>query len=158
MSQSNKQIGPLQNLFADIEKIIDLMEVKDQNAADAAETEQSRANAELWLLAKVEKDSYVTYKNWWTIGMFQSVMNNVKQIDVKYYMEHPYTVPYKFQDTLLELGRQAFFNEFEETNSYYRMLIGLPAINDTDYIYLSEELKERFLKQMDKECCQELHL
>ena len=120
------------------------MERKDQVSADAAETDQSRANAELWISAKLEKDSYVTYKNWWTVSMFQNVMNNVKQIDVKYYMEHPYTVPYRFQSTLLEEGRKAFFSQFEETNEYYRMLMGLPPVGDTEFIYLSEELQEEF--------------
>ena len=120
------------------------MERKDQAAADAAETTESRANAELWITAKLERDSYVTYKKLWNIGMFQEVMNNVRQLDVKYYMENPYSVPYKFHETLLELGRKAFMDSFEETNSYYRMLMGLPDIGDTDYIYLSEELQEQF--------------
>lgn len=45
------QTGPLQNLFTDIKKIIQSMEVKNKALADTYETEESRGYGELWIVA-----------------------------------------------------------------------------------------------------------
>lgn len=142
MAKSVKQTGPLQNIFIDIQKLIDEIETKDLEAATAAETEESSAAAEVWLYAQVKEDAYITYKNWWTKAMFQEIRGNVKTIEYNKYLEKPYTVPYEFQEALREKGREKFLAQFVEKNDYYRMLMGLPSINDTedDFIYLSEEL------------------
>lgn len=138
------QTGPLQNLFTDIKKIIQSMEVKNKALADTYETEESRGYAELWIVATEKADSYITYKNWWTKNMFLEVDSSVRTIDVQNYISKPYSVPLKFREKLLEAGRTAFLNSYYERNAYYRMLNGFPALDDTDYIYLSEELQEKF--------------
>ena len=138
-----KQTGLLQNLYIDIEKILDYIEFKDLAAANAAETEESKRYAELWMNAIVYSDNYITYKNWWTKEMFQEVQPNIKTIDYGNYISNPYTVPLKFREVLLERGRNAFLNSYVEKNEYYRMLNGLPPIDTNDYVYLSGDLAEQ---------------
>lgn len=144
-NDSSKQTNPLQDLFIGIEKIIDFMEVKDIREADKYETPESRDQAEMWLMANVGDDSYVTYRAYWNISMFQEVVSNVKTVDVKRWMNNPYSVPLKYQDTLLKRGRELFYEHYEEKNDYYRMLNGLPPINtpESEFIYLSAPMRNQ---------------
>ena len=141
---SQKQTGPLQNLYIDLKKIVDFMERKDSAAAKEYETKSSASKAELYLYAKRQQDNYITYKNWWNKEMFREIAYNIKTTEYEYYMQHPYNVPLKYRDSLLEKGREAFLDSYVEENEYYRRLMGLPALDDTDYIYLSEELQEEY--------------
>lgn len=141
---AQKQTGPLQSLYEDIKKIIDFMEVKDESKASNYETQQTAANAELYQLAMLKRDTYITYKNWWTRKMFQEVSYSITSTQFNYYCANPYQVPSMYRDVLLEEGRQAFLDSYVEENTYYRMLMGLPAIDDNDYIYLSDELSEKY--------------
>lgn len=143
MSQK-KQTGPLQNLYRDIKKIIDFMEVKNVPLAKENETTETISSAELWLAAKLQRDSFVTYKNWWTKAMFNEINSAITTTDYNFYIANPYSVPIIYRESLLEKGRQLFLDSYEEKNNYYRMLMGLPDVDDTDYIYLSSELQSKY--------------
>ena len=142
----SRQINPIQDLFIDIKKIIDFLEVKDDRAAEAVETQESRENAELWIVATTEQDSYFTWYKYWTISMFQEVVSNVRINHVQDWMQYPLNVPIQYRDNLLRRGREEFLNQYIEKNSYYRALNGLPPIDTPahEYIYLSESLRNQF--------------
>lgn len=140
-----KQTGPLQNLFNDIKTIVSETVFLNGELAQENETQSSASKAELYKAAQLANDTYVTYKKWWTKSMFQSVMYNIKTTEYNYYVANPYSVPLKYREALLEKGRQAFLNSYVEENDYYRMLIGLPAMDDTDYVYLSETLQKKYV-------------
>lgn len=138
------QTGPLQNLFVDVKKILDFMEIKNLDLAKQYETDETKAYAELWIAATEHQDSYITYRNWWTKQMFLDVDNSVKTIEYQHYMDKPYSVPAKFVEHLRTEGRKAFMKTYVEHNDYYRMLNGLPSEDDTDFIYLTEELANKY--------------
>ena len=143
--KDSKQTDPLQNLFADIKKILEFIEFKDNNEALTYETSESKSSAEMWMNAKLGNDTYVTYVKYWDISMFQEVLPNVKYRNVSYWMSHPYNVPIDFRDILLEKGREKFLSSYEEKNDYYRMLNGLPPLNtpESEFIYLSEPTRNQ---------------
>lgn len=143
--KESKQTDPLQNLFADIKKILEVIEFKDNNEALKYETSESKSSAEMWMNAQLGNDTYITYLKYWDISMFEEVLPNVKYRNVSYWMSHPYNVPLDFRDTLLEKGREKFLASYEEKNDYYRMLNGLPPLNtpESEFIYLSEPLKNQ---------------
>lgn len=141
---AQKQTGPLQNLYSEIKQILDFIEFKDGNAAKKAETAQSASKAEVYMNAMHKRDSYITYKNWWTRDMFKEISFNIKTVDYRYYIENPYNVPVEYRESLLEQGRQAYLDQYVEENSYYRMIMGLPALDDTEFIYLSKDLQEKY--------------
>ena len=143
--KESRQTNPLQNVFSDVEKILDFMEVKDLKAANDAETTDSKNAAEMWMNAKLEKDNYITYKNYWNIGMFKEVASTAKLIDIQKWINNPLNVPNDFRNNLLIKGREAFLNSYEETNDYYRILNGLPPYNtpESEYIYLSEPVRNQ---------------
>lgn len=143
--KDTKQTNPLQNLFSDVKKILEFIELKDSKEASENETSESRDMSEMWMNAMVKADSYMTYSKWWKYSMFQEAVPNSRLIDIKRWMDNPFTVPLKYRDTLLLRGREAFLNEYEEQNDYYRMLSGLPPLSTSpeDYIYLSEPVRNQ---------------
>lgn len=137
----SKQTNPIQSLFSDIKKIIEFMEVKDLNEANNYETSDIKSESEMWMNAKMEMDTFITYKQYWNIAMFQEVLPNVKINNINYWMENPLNIPLDFRETLLTKGREVFLGLYEEKNDYYRMLNGLPPYGTSkeNFLYLSEE-------------------
>ena len=144
-SNKSKLTDPIQNIFSDIKKILEFIEIKDMHEALKYETEESRNNASMWMNAKLGMDTYITYHSYWTINMFQEIIPNSKLKDIKYWMSNPYNVPTNFRENLLIKGREAFLNRYEEKNEYYRMLNGLPPIGtkESDFIYLTEPMRNQ---------------
>lgn len=144
-SNKSKLTDPIQNIFSDIKKILEFIEIKDMHEALKYETEESRNDASMWMNAKLGMDTYITYHSYWTINMFQEIIPNSKLKDIKYWMSNPYDVPTNFRENLLIKGREAFLNRYEEKNEYYRMLNGLPPIGtkESDFIYLTEPMRNQ---------------
>lgn len=142
---NKRKTNPLQNLFTDIRKIMEFMEVKDLSRALKNETPESKEKSEMWINAMSCRDTYLTYKSFWDFSMFHEVLSNIRKKDVVYYIQHPYNVPIEFQNHLLERGREKFLASYEELNEYYRMLNGLPPLNTpkSEYIYLTEPMRNQ---------------
>ena len=145
-TSSIKQINPLQQVFADVKKILEFIEFKDKIRAQENETDESIKLAEIYLAAVIKDDTYLRYHNWWTKEMFQEIIPSARLQDIQYFMANPYSVPLAFQEELLIKGREKFLETFEEQNDYYRMLMGLPPYKEdkSNYIYLSEELQSQY--------------
>lgn len=150
-NRSSKTTGPMNNMFADIAKIIEFMEFKDEKTALACETQQSKSNAELYMNARMELDDYTTYQKYWTISMFQEVVPNTKIIDIKRWMQNAFIVPLVFRDNLRLRGREAFISSYVETNEYYRMLSGLPPVDtpESEFIYLTVPMRNQLHASSD---------
>ena len=144
-SKESRQTNPIQDLFVDIKKIFAFMELKDCNMANSFETTSIRDESEMWMNAKENNDTYLTYKNYWKPYMFQEIVSNINLKDIMYWMNHPWNVPANFRENLLNKGRAAFLASYEEKNEYYRMLNGLPPIDTdpSDYVYLSEKMRNQ---------------
>jgi hypothetical protein len=145
MASSSRQTNPIQDLFEGIKKILEFMEVKDINTATSYETTDIRDEAEMWMAAKEENDTYITYKNYWKPYMFQEIVSTCSLKNIQYWMEHPRNVPANFRENLLTKGRAAFLESYVEKNDYYRMLNGLPPIDtpESEYVYLSEAMRNQ---------------
>jgi hypothetical protein len=146
-----KQNNPILNLFIDIKKIIDFIEIKDINEAMLYETPEIAEASELWMAAKLGNDTYLTYRYLWTYAMFQEIIPNVKLKYVNQWIEKPHNVPLQYRDNLLLRSREAFLNQYVESNQYYRMLSGLPpsGTKEIDFVYLSDTLKEQYNLKKD---------
>lgn len=138
-----KQINPIQNLFPDIKKIMDFIVIKNKNEADKNETSETQRESQLWLGALTKMDTYVTYKQLYTLQMFQDITPNVKFVEVEYWLSNIFNVPLIYRDHLLECGRNIILNNYVEKNEYYRMLNGLPTLDEIEqktYVKLSDTL------------------
>lgn len=136
---------PLQNMFSDIKKILEFTEFKDEVRAKEAETVESANMAELWMNANVEADSFLTYRFMWTIAMFQNLFPSVPLTTIQNYLDNPRIIPITYQDAIREKGREMFLESYEEQNNYYRMLNGLPPIDEdpANFIYPSEPIRNQ---------------
>lgn len=145
MPNSSKQTNPLQGIFTDIKKILEYTEIKNNEKAKAMETQESQGLAEVWINAMMQKDTYLTYRQYWTISMFLEVNSMANASDIKRWISAPYTAPVQYHENLLVRGREAFLNSYEESNNYYRTLNGLPPVGATekDFIYISEKLRNQ---------------
>lgn len=141
-----KELNPIQNLFSDFEKILNFIRLKNKASADSFETVENKINIELWMKAKTQDDTYLTYLPYWTFSMFQKVLPNIRHLDFKKWKEKPFQVPLLFRETLRTEGRKAFLEEYEEKNDYYRMLMGIPPLgsDEDDFLYLSNNLALEF--------------
>lgn len=140
-----RELDPLQNLFPEIEKIVQFIEVKDAVQAAAYETSESATNGEIWIHALLEDDSYLTYCPYWDASMFEEISHSIDKASIQKMINEPYTVPLRFHDNLLKRGRQKFLKLYEEKNDYYRMLAGLPpyGTDPKEYVYLSEPMRNQ---------------
>jgi hypothetical protein len=141
-----KLINPIQNLFTDIEKIMNFIAIKNKIEADKYETVETSKEAALWIHAMMKEDSYLTYQHLYTHAMFQQITPNLKYQIIDSWLKNIYNVPLIYRDHLLEIGRSTVINNYVEKNDYYRMLNGQPPINATskDFIYLSDNLKQLY--------------
>lgn len=143
-SNSGKQINPLQSLYTDVKKLLEQVEFKNQELADSSETETSKESAELWLAANQQRDNFNTYKNWWSLKMFRELDNSITDTQFKYYLDHPFEVPFEYREYIRNASREAYLIFYEEYNSYYRMLNGMPPYGETEFVYMSDELAAKY--------------
>ena len=61
-----KELNPIQNLFSDFNKILNFLRLKNKESADSFETSENKINTELWMKAKTQDDTYLTYLPYWT--------------------------------------------------------------------------------------------
>lgn len=150
-SKESRQTDPLQDIFADVKKILEFLEIKDLNQAMQYETSESRNSSEMWMNAMTGSDTYLTYRIFWNISMFQEIVPNAKLKDINYWISHPSNVPIDFRDNLLKRGRGTFLSVYEEKNDYYRMLNGLPPLNTpkSEFIYLTEPMRNQLHASKD---------
>lgn len=59
----------------------------------------------------------------------------IPEEDISSYMDDPTIVPEQYRDVLTSLQQQYTISHYVEQNNYYRMLSGLPDIEDEDFIY-----------------------
>lgn len=56
---------------------------------------------------------------------------------VKVYVEHPDWIPQNFLTEILQLHMERYYTNYTELNNYYRSLYGLPDLDDTGLIYVT---------------------
>lgn len=106
---------------------------KDKEEADMYETVESRRLGDIYCSASLEMDSLITYSQIHEISLKRAGISDKNQI--REYLKDKSTIPKKYHDIIIRSERSIFLSEFEETNEYYRMLMGLPPLGE-DYIFL----------------------
>lgn len=139
----SKRLNLIQNLFNDIKTILNHIEFKNSNEAKKYETNNSAELSELWMKAMVKDDNYITYSHWWDTYMFQQIFQNTRLIDIEKWKKNPFSLPQKYQESILKISRELFLSKYVEENNYYRKLIGLPNLNEKEFVYISKEAREK---------------
>ena len=135
-------MNPINRLYKDIVHILNTLTIKYKYRADELETMESKEKADRYICALNGVDTFYQYADYSTEEYMKAGITDENAI--KYYKANRYEVPSEFQPKLLVLRRERELNEYVETNNYYRMLIGLPDLEDKDYIYVPKDLCEEF--------------
>ena len=136
---SDRIINPSGDMYTSFMKIIKSVTIKYFSKAQKYETIDSKMKADGYLDAINKLDTFFTYQDY-SMKEFQSVgitdiriINEVNKGNLE-------AVPRRFREPLLLLRRQREIDLFEEQNNYYRMLNGLPDLEDKEFFYISNIL------------------
>lgn len=115
--------------------------LKDEQQALAAETKDSLSAGELYVACCEGKVTYELVP----ITKEALVGTTLDPSMYDFYLENPDRIPENFKDIVHKNAVQVYINNYEEQNSYYRMLSGKPPVDDyglfvtDDYMYLLPE-------------------
>ena len=117
------------------------MVIKYSCEADKYENMETRAAAELYIDAITRKDVFERYQ--YTEADF--IEAGITDFNLRNrYMNNIRSIPQVVRGKLLSVRRERYINEYEEQNDYYRMLNGLPSLDDKEFIYLPEEIADEY--------------
>ena len=126
-------------MLEDLRKMVTNVIIKSSYLADSYETADSSREADRYISASLEKDSFNSYRNYPTDVLVNAGITNVN--DIMDYAQDRHKIPRNKRQEVLKCMREAVINEYEEVNDYYRELIGKPPINtpESEFIYLTQE-------------------
>lgn len=132
-------INPAAKLYDDVVSILKTMTIKYLVKAEEHESFQTRSASEMYLNALNKKDAFFSYIDYQEDEYIEAgVTDEGELID---YMNNQDSVPDAVQEKVLEVRRKRIISQFVERNEYYRILNGLPPLEDTekDFFYVPEE-------------------
>ena len=135
-------MNPINRLYSDIVHILKTLTIKYKYKADELETMDSKEKGDRYINALNGTDTFYQYDDYTTEEFMKVGITDENAIS--YYKKNRFEIPEEFRSKLLTLRRERELNEYVETNNYYRMLIGLPDLDDKDYIYIPEDLCNKF--------------
>lgn len=127
----------LDGIIRDLKIILSSITIKYENLAKQNETVETARAWDRYYVAYHKLDNFNTYPNF----DFNAIKNAGVWDDAlaQKYAEDKSLIPDSMRDLILEEQRKYIVSTFEERNNYYRMLIGLPNVEDTDFVYVDQD-------------------
>ena len=141
---SDRPINPLGNLYASFLSILKCVTIKYTGIAEKYETMESRMLADTYLEAMNGRDSFFSYADYTDTELMSVGITNLRTIREVVNNQNIKIIPESYRDALFKIRHERELSMYEETNNYYRSLNGLPDINDTDYIYLPDNMMAEY--------------
>lgn len=121
-----------------LRNIVPSIVYKSVREAEKYETKDSRIKGDEYVGAMLNMDGFDAYADGsfsidilHKVGIYDSAL--IRQIN-----HDKYNIPEEKRADVVRLRHKEIIDNFEETNNYYRMLMGLPDM-DAEFIYLSPE-------------------
>lgn len=128
----------LDNVLKELRKVIQNVTIKYEREAKKYETAETRRNWDYYYLAVHKYDKFETHKTYEVDVILNSGITTSETL-ARMYNSDKYLIPENQRYAVLEAKRKQIIENFEEKNNYYRRLLGLPNIEDTQFIYLDEQ-------------------
>lgn len=125
----------IESLYDDIVSILRGLVVKRMDLAREAETTESIRNFETYL-ACVNGSRYFNTFAKFDKDILDSFFDPSSA--AQYYIDRE-KIPNEFRDRLVQVQSERIINNYVETNEYYRMLMGLPRLDDHYWIYVKNQ-------------------
>lgn len=142
MDNNNK--SQVEYMFEDLRKMVTNVIIKSTYLADKYETADTSRDADRYIAASLERDTFNSYRNYPMDVLVNAGITNIN--DIMEYSNDRHKIPRNKRADVVKCMREAIINEYEERNDYYRELIGKPSIDtpESEYIYLTEEEMEYY--------------
>lgn len=101
--------------------------------ASAGDTLEITKEAEMYLMAVEGMDDFSSYVNF-DRDVYK--MAGIPDALISEYLNDKTKIPYGLRDAIVALERKYIIANYVEKNNYYRMLNGLPDLDDTDFVYV----------------------
>lgn len=111
--------------------------IKYSNVAASMETIESRKNGDQYVAAVLKSDKFTSYISY---GYDVLVAAGLNPVDAAICMYNRDKIPKEKRQKVLEEQRKYIIENYEEQNNYYRMLCGLPDMDDVYQIWLPYEV------------------
>lgn len=132
----------LDTLFYDLKNIISTIVIKYDKKGRENETLESMRESDKYISAMTMKDSFNTYPKFNIEAIQAAGINNMEL--ARQYAENKYSIPRDKREIIVAKQREYIINNYTEKNNYYRMLNGLPNLDDNDFVYLPEDICIKF--------------
>ena len=134
----------VESILNDIRKMVNNVIIKSSYLADEYETANSRREADRYISAYIERDTFNSYRSYPSYVLVNAGITNLDELEA--YTENRHNIPRNKRKDVLKAMRKTVIDEYEEMNDYYRELIGKPSINtpEEEYIYLTKEEMEYY--------------
>ena len=144
---NKNDINTIKYVYDDLKKLILSCVIKYDNIGRKNETAESKRNFDYYYIAVNKVDSFDSYRSFPEEVLIRAGIND-KELLLDC-LDDKLLIPFELQSKVLEENRKYIIENYEETNNYYRMLIGLPDVEDKDYIYLDKETCNKYKVRKD---------
>jgi len=128
------------SFWENISSITTYMVVKDSYTAEEYDTPRYKHDAELYFRALRNTGTVTLFAEFYTFDMFRYIIpaNEATSNEITNWIAHPYLIPEKWRQSIIDYVEPIVISNFEEKNEYYRILIGLPPYGtpESKFIFL----------------------
>ena len=123
----------LDNLIKDIQTIVNSVIIKYDKDAKVMETLDVIRESDAFISASLQQDSFISYISFDTDLIMEAGIND--PLVAQSYHDNKNLIPVNLRNTILIKQRERIIELYNEKNNYYRMLNGLPDIDDINLLY-----------------------
>ena len=125
-------------MLDNVRKMITNVIVKSSYLADKYETAESSREADRYIAASMQRDTFNSYRTYPTDVLVNAGITDIKEIMAC--TEDRSKIPRNKRQEVLKYMRETVIKEYVEMNDYYRELIGMPSVDtpESEYIYLTQ--------------------
>ena len=119
----------------ELKNVVGSIVFKQNKEASKYETLEIRQKADVYIMVKDGLDDFSSYVNFDT-EVYRKA--GIPEHQIFEYQKDKALIPYGLRDVMISLQREKILADYTEKNNYYRMLSGLPDIEDLENIYVPE--------------------
>lgn len=125
-------------IYNDLRKILESVVVKYDSKAKDGESVESRRDSDRYINAMNQTDNFRSYSKFSKDAIRNCGIFNEETVEI--YHADKYKIPEYLRNRVVTEERFLIIENYVERNNYYRELIGLPDLDDDDFVYLPLEL------------------
>lgn len=126
----------LDAIYKDLQSIVSTIVIKYDAKAKAFDTVDNKRSSDLYMSAFQQKDTFNTYAKF----DYQAIINAgiTDFTTAMLYANDKTLIPRDTRDSIVIAQRNLIIGGYTEANNYYRMLNGMPNIEDYTFIYIDQ--------------------